>query len=925
MSKFGRLAKSGWLIAAVVALGALMILPAGSVISGRSVSAPTGASASDLQLSASPAASAVPGAASEANGPTGTAAQSTPETQLLSHVPSSLSHVPWVESLTHQGPTLAPLTSLPNLALLEHPATAVDGQINPFYVAQPAPLGLADYGLGAQTYSYNTSHILGEVTFNTPPNVTDPASTGVTEVSGQSDGYVGSLNEFGIQLNTVATNISIPGSDQGFFWTQNVVNFNDTGIHFVSDTFNMTSATQNPYYIAAGTLYEACDYGQSGISKVLFNYGGVFQCVGGTVPVSPASYPVTVQLYNNASINAQKRSVVTYGYRIIEAGTGQVFTGISDAVIFNSPKLPDHEAANPPGFSIDGFAPSPTGLFRDAEIVLVGNIGGDNSVFRSINGTIHLEYSNATRGGFRSVPSAYNFGGDTGETSTGIADYWTTGHALVINQGPAMLYGLWGAEPYVSVRSGAIHLAGKISPNYGFVFVSNTPAVLDPWNPSLNERDNMSWLPTTDTGTFSTYLPPLGSPWTTAYYVQAFAAGFQELNGSVIHGSDTSYDLSLTSAPGTLNAPLYAFSNAQMALLAKNVVGASGPPYEFNGLVDNMNFTFEHVNDYGYATFEVFMTQGVTAPIWVIDTYQGYDSGGYNNYIFADYGSTVEGGLLAPAPAIYDDPFWTSDINLFDGAHDLVADQVIAGDIYNTQVVLWHDTDATVEDVDAELYTSGVWVGDSVGTQVSNVESIIDSDGVTDMGSFSTTVTDVYANASTGVEALSSTDGSYSWLFATNGAIAFTAGIDYGAEADYDSYYYLPGTTGAVVDNVIAADDSLGVNFSLSHSSTVIGVTALEDSAGVQLDVSHGATVAGVTAQYDSEAVYLHAVKNVHVEQVSAIGDSYGVVVWVSDHVIVRYVLADDYSVGVYVYDSTNVAISHVKAYDHSVGVIIVP
>jgi Thermopsin/Periplasmic copper-binding protein (NosD) len=923
MSKLTSIPKSGWLVLVVVAIGVLMILPAGSVLSGRAGSGALTVPASSLSPSAVNAAGARPVTASNSQLASLTP-RATPTSTLLSGLPATLSQVPWIESLTHRGPSLAPLTSLPNLALLKNPATATTGSINPFYVAQPAPLGLADYGLGAKTYSYNTSHILGEVTFLTPPNVTDPASTGVTEVSGQHDGYVGSLNEFGIQLNTVATNISIPGSDQGFFWTQNVVNYNDTGIHFVSDTFNMTSGTQNPYFIAPGTIYSACNNGSAGVEKILFNYGGVLQCVGGTIPVSPASYPVTIQLYNNATTNAQGRSVVSYGYRIIEAGTGAVFTGVSDLVVFNSPHAHHHAPVNPPGFSIDGFAPSPTGLFRDAEMVLVGNIGGDNSVFRSIDGTIQLEYSNARAGGFHSVPSAYNFGGDTGETSTGIADYWTPSHTLVINQGPAMLYGLWNAIPYASVKSGAIHLAGSITPSYGFVFVSNTPPVLDPWNTSLNERDNMSWLPTTDTGKFSTYLPPLGAPWTKSYFVQAFAAGFQELNGTAVTGTDTSYHLKLVPAPGLLRAPLYAFSNQQLASLAQNVTGASSPPYLFNGLVDNINFTFNHLNDYGYASFVLFMTQGVTDPIQVNNTYQGVDSS-VGNFYFSDYALPPEQGLLVPGPAIYEIPFGTSGINIYDGLNDVVTDQVTAAAGYGLQIVLWHDTDAQVAGIVSELGSAGVWVGDSVGTVVQDVEVSTGATGVTDLGSTGTSASAIFVVGALGVEGLSSSGGTYSSIYVESGGFGVSTGADYGAGADYDPYYYLPGTTGLVVSSIVAYNGSVGANISLSHRTIVVGVSAILGSTGLAVDNSWKTAVSTVSAENASRAVYLHHSSGVVVGHVVAHNHSTGVFVLDSSYVTISYVVASHYSIGVYLEASKFVNISHVRAYDHSIAVYVAP
>jgi hypothetical protein len=791
------------------------------------------------------------------------------------------------------------------LALLKNPLPTTGGHVNPFYVAQPAPLGLADYGLGATTYSYNTSHFLGQVTFNSAPNVTDPASTGVIEPGGAADGYVGSVHEFGIQLNTVATKIAIPGSDKGFFWTQNVVDWNDTGIHFVDDTFNLTSATQNPFYIAPGTIYSGCNNNSAGVGVILFNYGGVFQCVGGTIPVRAASYPVTIQLYNNATINAENRTQISYGYRIVEAGIGKVYTGVSDTVVFNNPAAPGLAPVHKPGFSVDGFAGAPAGLFRDAEIVLVGDIGGDNSVFRSLNGSVRLEYSNATAGGFQSVPSAYNFGGNTGETSTGIADFWTTSHTLEINQGPAMLYGLWNAAPWASVRSGDIQLSGSITPSYGFVFVSNTPAPNNPW--ATGARNNMSWLPTTNAGTFNTYLPPLGSPWTLRYHVQAFAAGYSERNGTAVTGSTTAYTLRLNSAPGTLRAPLYMFSNAQAASLAKSVTGSAAPPYDFSGLVVNLNASFDHLNDYGYPTFVLFLAEGVTQTVEVSNTYEGADSPTGNFYIY-DFSPTGSTGILVPGPAVSSSlPYFTSGISLYDGAGARVTSQALAGGQYGLQVVLWRESHARIASVTSELLGPGVWVGDSVDTTVANVLVESGGTGISDVGSTHTTGRNIDVNGSLsgdrsiGVEGLSSSDGTFSWIRVTNGGFGVSTGEDYGAGSDYDSYYYLPGTIGASVNHLSATNGSWGVNFSLSERTTLDHLSASENSTAVFVDDSSGLTVSHVSARDHSTGISING----------------------SSKITVSWVRAREYSLGVYVHASTQVKISHVTASDHSIAVYI--
>ena len=795
----------------------------------------------DVPMSAGPTAVA-PAAPAASDWPSalGRGVPTTSPTALLSPLPSRLDGVPWLRSLTHTGPTLAPLTSLPNLNLLEHPLTSVSNVVYPGYVAQPAPIGVSDLGLGASPYAYNTSHFLGQVTFAAPPNVTDPDSTGEVEPGGAALGAVGSLNEFGVQLNTVATNISYPGSSAGFFWTQNVVDWNDTGIHFVDDTFNFSS-----YFplIEPGTIYSGCNNNTSGVDEILEVYGGVFQCVGGTIPVSPAAYPVTLQLYNNASVNAENRDQVAYGYRLVEAGTGEVYTGESDVIVFNSPSAPGSPPTTVPGFSVSGFEPTPLGLLRDAELDLVGDIGGDNSVFRSANGSLALEYSNLTSGGWQVVPSAYDFGGDTGETSTGLAETWEPNGTVVVHQGPTMLYGLWNAEPSVSVASGAVHLAGTITPSYGFVFVSNTPPPLDPFSfGNATTFDNLSWLPTDASGGFDTYLPPLGAPWTTEYYVQAFAAGSAEVNGSAVTGNNTSYTLSLPLAPGSVGAPLYAISAGQAAALAQNVSGSSSVPYTFANLTVNPNASFNHLNDYDFPSFELLMFQGLAQPVTVRNLTEGPGGDFY-------FGDGPAFGLLTSPPEILYGPDYTSQINLYDGAGDRVVDQREA---FGGQVVLWHETNATVSNLTVLDFATGVFVGDSSLTVVRNVTDFGEV-GVEDIGSVGTTVTSLTVGPfATGIETFSSSNGTYSDLHVGTDSFGIEGGEDYGA-VDYlrTAYYNLPGATDLNVSGITGAGALAAVYLMLSSGLRVTDVTTNGSDLGVALIGDDGATVRDVTSAGD--------------------------------------------------------------------------
>jgi len=890
--------KSAWLLPTSIAICALMVLPGGTFLLAG-MHAP-GSGASPAHVAPGPYA----GPAYSLTGGLGLpswSSHSPTAPPLLSGLPAPASKTPWVQSLIQKGPARQPLTSLPNLRLLEHPPTSVAAAVVPGYVAQPAPLGLTDYGLGATPYSYNTSHLLGQVTFAAPPNVTEPGSTGIIEPAGAHLGYVGNVYEFGIQLNTVATNISFPGSDQGFFWTQNVVDWNDTGIHFVDDTFNVSNSS---FYIEPGTVYSGCGANASGAQEILNVYGGVFQCVGGTIPVSPAAYPVTIQLYNNATVNAQNRTQVSYGYRIFEAGIGRTYAGVSDTVVFNNPTAPVSAPANTPGFTIDGFAPSPAGLLRDAEIDLVGDIGGDNAVFRAVNGSVNLEYSNLSSGGWKGVPSAYNFGSDTGETAMGIADYWTASGSLGtlhINQGPTMLYGLWNAIPSGSVASGSIHLAGSITPSYGFVFVSNTPPVADPWALGAPPGD-MSWMPTTNAGKFNTYLPPLGVPWTTQYYVQGLASGSAETAGPPVTGTNTTYSLSLPLAPGNLNAPLYMLSDAQAAALAKNVSGSAAFPYVFSGLTVNINASFNHLNDYSFPSFELVMTQALTHPVYVNAMSQGQDSAAGNFYISdgAPYppGAT---GFLYPGPAITSSfPGYTAQINVYNGIGDRVSNESLSSpNGQGGEVVLWEETGASVWDISSLFGSGGVWVGDSTSTKVWNVDAGFGAAGIQDIGSRHTHGWAISVLNALGVEALSSVAGSFSWINVTAGEGVSTGG-DLGLGPIYGPYYNLPGTVGLSVTELNVSSGSVGANITLSTGTVLTDVTSTTGSVALQLDGTVNTAVNSLLANGAMGIIMWAATGTTITDYVLENGGPVGSVWDASSDTTVSGLTVSNYTIGVF-------------------------
>ena len=773
---------------------------------------------------------------------------------LVSSLPNLAQQPAWAQALVHPNSKVAPTSSLPNLAAIENPAHAVNGLVYPGYVAQPAPLGVADYGLGVTPYSYNSSYVVGVVTLHAPPNVTQPGAFGVVNptATGEHLGYVGSFWEFGIQLNTIGVNLTIPGTaDQGYVWAQNVVNWNDSALHFVQDTWNFSLDSFAGWQL--NSIYSGCGTDTAGVNYDLEVYGGILQCSEANVPITAADYPITLSLYNNFTTNSDNRSQLVYGYNIYEAGSGHDLSGIADTVVFNNtapswqhPSAP----ANKPANTVNPFDPTPTyglglGFWQDSEIDIVGGIGGDNAMFRSINGTVNLEYTNTSAGTWKNVPSAYNFGSDTGETAAGIADYWTTSHQLVIDQGPTMLYGLWNAVPSASVHSGDIQVAGTISPSYGFVFISNTAPILNPW--TTTAQDNMSWLPTANDGSFNTYLPPLTAPWTTTYYVQAFAAGYAEQN-TTLTGGTNSLAITLTAASGSVRAPLDMFTAAQASALAIAIGASSSAPYTFSGLTVNANFTFAHVNDYEFPEFEVVYASGVSNVV-VNNTYLGTDSTHSGMSYITDGAPGGSTGILVPAPAVFrNHPYYTSNINIYDGSHDQVTNQVMESIFmgYGSDglgVTLWHDTDAYVNGSIAVASGWGIWVGDSVGTVIANTTAV-DGWGVSEFTNTGTLVIYLLSvDYGKGIETIGGTGSTYNWINATLDSEGFEVGVDFGPF--YNGLGY-PGSTGLTVDNLNVTKASLGGNLTLSDPTTFNTVQVWDpagESLGLQLDGDVGVTV----------------------------------------------------------------------------------
>lgn len=830
--------------------------------------------------------------------------------------PSTLSMVQRIAAGVRSGAIPPRSLLLPNINELLGLAVSASTTPDRQYTESPAPMGIADFGTGAKTYEYNTSEILGTVHLTSYNATSGPLyePSGQYYWNGNPANETGNPYTSGIQLNTVVANVTFPGSSSdplgsGVFWTQNVPTFSGNSLQFVDNVWNLSAlgSTLNP-----GTLYS--------YNGTLVPYAFYYD-VGPTLPVV---YPLSLQLYNNASI-VDGRSAISYGYRLAD-GNGHVYAGIYDTVVFNSPSPPTIQ----PQFRVDGYALSPYDSVAsfDAELVFCGPSDGSNAVVTNLSGSMTLQYLPTGSSAWTSVPSAYDYGTNTGETAIGVAAYWS-GTTVYLNQGPSLLYGLWHTPANVGVPSGAIHFRSHSDPNYAFTFLGETVG----GSPALQE-----WAPSDSAGVVNTYLPP-SIPGSSAYSVAAYADEYADFTGPSFTASVPHYEVSMTSAPGTLDAPLYMNGEAQARALARAVDGSAAVPFKFQNLVVHVGLPFNLLNDWEFPTFSLFFATGVTSPIVVDHVSQGPNSLTRTLYYYPSPGFVANfTGADCPGGYCYlNFPNLTQEFVDYGGVGDTftnldlpgVAD--VSGLPMGGAISLWGTRDVTVTHVTATNGTFGVWssaasdtvVRDSTATTGANAFTIAASTGAVGQdlradGQYSIAVFDMGGSA-----------GTFSHVSASEVSTGFWGVSDQGTTVNQVQAQSV--STGAVdvagsgltVSSVRASGGSLGLIAIDAHGLAISSVAATGHSTGVSLGDST-ASVSEVSASYGSTGVYVtDASGKVDVFRVGAWSHSVAVNVSGSSGVHISQIFAGDRSTGVYLNDSSKITVSRVFAWDYSIGVVL--
>jgi thermopsin len=465
---------------------------------------------------------------------------------------------------------------LPNLNV---PARVESGTITPDYAQAPAPMGIGDLGVqdvhgkNVGTVAY-TSSVEASVTLNAL-NSTYLDGFGPDSVS--------------MQLNTVLTNVDLFGNTQNQFWIQNVPVYVESThkLYIVDNIWNFSSSA---FEFTPNSLYK-----YSG-----FEYPPVYYFANG--PQWTTGEPFTVRVFNNASV-MNDRPTVFLNYSIT-LSNGTTVAGSYDEVEFNSTGLATPTYPAPmPTFQIDGQQLGAQGaLPNDAEIMLGGSSDGATTSISAVNATMTLATLPNASATYVSVPAAYNFGFDTGETAEGISEWASSGPSPTAHlaSGPSLLRPLWGM---VGAVSGFVPVQFSVAPSNAFAFASVGTAF---------RAGTAAWAPVLANGSADYQLPP-------GHYAFDFLLSDHNAKVVLVSGPIATV-VTLVADPSVgITTPLYGWGNAQLAAISQSGgTGTVGHPYVLlNAGTATLNPLFGEFNDFEFPVFSGILLVDTTAFVTV--------------------------------------------------------------------------------------------------------------------------------------------------------------------------------------------------------------------------------------------------------------------------------------------------------------------
>jgi thermopsin len=458
--------------------------------------------------------------------------------------------------------------------------TQLGNVVSPITHVAPAPMGIGDFGVrntsGTPTpYVIHSSSWEGSVTFN---------SGDFFYVD--NDGP----DTFGVQLNTVLANVTVEGDTSDSYWIQDVMFYTPSNgsLEFLDNIWNFSDpSTSEP----ASTFHS---YNGTPVAPTYYFDQG---------PTYIVPFPFTVHLYTNSSLtnsSTNTYSTVRFGYDLVDGSGNQLEHGVYDTVEFNSNVLKGSPIPLP-RFEVNGGHLTPTNfLLYDSELMIGGPGGGSTTQIYALNASMQLAYLNTGSSKWTLDPTGWTAGTDTGETSEGISEYYTTAGTMELRGGPSFVEPMWNATP--AATAGEFTIRGMIDPDNAFLFVSNGTNFYGP---------TAAWGPIVPGGSYAFYLPP--GAWDLNVLLSEYDNESFSFVGTA--GLVDWQNITLFSDPLTgVYTPLFAWDNSELANISSSGAGTAANPYILdNDQVTDFPYLFGEVNDFLFPVFPGILISETTS------------------------------------------------------------------------------------------------------------------------------------------------------------------------------------------------------------------------------------------------------------------------------------------------------------------------
>ena len=313
------------------------------------------------------------------------------------------------------------------------------------YQKEPAPMGIADYGIGQNgvPYSYVTSSFQGSITVNSLQSITSTSHS----------------PDMTFQLN-VNMYFYVNQYTYYVYWIQDVaiLNTSNGNLLFIDNIWNISSygaSMYNSTVLGNGTI------GVSGSQYYYYDFANT-NLPGDNVTISQGT---TFLMETDTFINSQGFPEVDFLYN---DGYGWV-TYDNARLIFAT------NLYSTPYFLVDGYVYQPNGAtFYDAELILGGPGGGSQTELLTSDVNLELKYWNGNN--FQTIKNAFNFGSDTAEGVFNAisAGYFDAGGGLYSNvaSGSGSLRYLWYSQQladlkiYSNIGNGTLILGGTSTTDF---------------------------------------------------------------------------------------------------------------------------------------------------------------------------------------------------------------------------------------------------------------------------------------------------------------------------------------------------------------------------------------------------------------------------------------------------------------------------